>query len=369
MGRARLPDVGGVMLIYWLMFGFPAAMALIEAIDEERRGRFGFAWLLMALALVVLIGFRWETGGDWGNYQRIVEEAMWNPLQLSPLGDPGFTLLSHYAAHTNLGLLVITIASGVLMGATLTRFCLAQPRPWLCMAVAVPYLVVVMGMGYIRQGMAISFLMMGLVSLQRGNVWRYYAWICCGALFHSTALALLPLGALVGGRNQLMRILLALLLLALLSWAILTTHENSYVKTYLVAGMDSAGAAIRLFMCALPGAIFLVFRARFDLEEPKRDVWTVLSLAALAAFAALFVSRSSTVVDRLGLYLIPLQCLVYARMPIALANDRRGDRLLTVSILALYALSFFVWLNFADNVDYWLPYRSLFFQDDLCLAC
>lgn len=357
------------MLIYWLMFAFPSTMALVEMSDEERRGRFGFARLFAMLALIVLIGFRWETGGDWGNYDRMVEEAMWSPLTLSPLGDPGFTLLTHYAAHTSIGLLAITIASGVVMGLALTRFCMGQPRPWLCMAVAVPYLVVVLGMGYIRQGMAISFLMMGLVSLQQGRVWRYYAWVCGGALFHSTALVLLPLGALVGNRNHLSRLLLAAILLALLSWAILTTHENSYVANYLVSGMDSAGAAIRLFMCALPGAIFLAFRDRFELEDTERDVWTALSLAALAAFAALFVSRSSTVIDRLGLYLIPLQCLVYARMPIALANDRKGERLLTVGILALYALSFFVWLNFADNVDYWLPYRFVFFQDELCLAC
>ena len=362
MGRTRLPDVGRGVLIYWIMFAVPAAMALIELADEERRGRFGFAWLFAILGLIVLIGFRWETGGDWSNYDRIVEQAMWSPLQLSPLGDPGFAVLTHYAARTSIGLLAVTIASGIVMGAALTRFCLVQPRPWLCMAVAIPYLVVVLGMGYIRQGMAISFLMLGLVSLQRGGIWRYYAWICVGALFHSTALALLPMGALVGDRTPLMRLLLALILLALLSWAILATHE-SYVSNYLGAGMDSAGAAIRLFMCALPGAIFLAFRGRFALKEAERNVWTALSLAAL------LVSPSSTVVDRLGLYLIPLQCLVYARMPIALANDRKGERLLTVAILALYALSFFVWLNFADNVDYWLPYHFVFFQDDLCLAC
>jgi hypothetical protein len=227
-----------------------------------------------------------------------------------------------------------------------------------------------MGMGYIRQGMAISFLLMGLVALHRGQTLRYCAWVCCGALFHSTALILLPLGLLGGSRTPgWARAMIALGFLALLGRAILAAHERTYVVNYLDSGMESSGAAIRLFMTALPGAIFLAFRDRFDLAETERNVWTALSVAAVAAFALLFLSPSSTVIDRLGLYLIPLQCFVYARVPIVFARNDNDEKLLTAAIILLYTLSFFVWLNFADNVSYWLPYRFVFFQDDVCLAC
>ena len=56
-------------------------------------------------------------------------------------------------------------------------------------------------------------------------------------------------------------------------------------------------------------------------------------------------------------------------MPAAFARDANGERLLTVAILLLYAAAFFIWLNYAVNVDYWLPYRLYFFEDGLCLAC
>lgn len=358
------------MLIYWLMFFFPSTMAMVESSERERQARFGYAWLLAMLSLIVLIGFRWETGGDWGNYDRMVEQALWNPVEFSPLHDPGFSLLTRYAASTNLGLLVITLTSGLVMGVALTRFCLGQPRPWLCMAVAVPYLVVVMGMGYIRQGMAISFLLLGLVALRRGHVLRYCIWVCVGALFHSTALIFVPLGIVVAKRAPLsVRFVLLLAVLALVARAILAAHADTYVSNYIDSEMSSSGAAIRLFMTALPAAIFLAFRSRFELDDVERDVWTVLCLASIAAFAMLFASRSSTVVDRLGLYLIPVQCFIYCRIPAAFARNDKDERWLTAGILLLYALSFFVWLNYADNVGYWLPYRFLFFQDDLCLAC
>jgi hypothetical protein len=357
------------MLIYWLMFGFPSTMALVERPDHRRHGRFGFAWLVAMLALIMLIGFRWETGGDWGNYDRMVEQALWNPTQLSPLGDPGFALLLSYAAHASLGLLLITVTSGILMGVALTRFCLNQPRPWLCLAVAVPYLVVVMGMGYIRQGMAISFLLMALVSLKRGHPLRYSAWVATGALFHSTVLALLPLGVMVTERNRLLRALLALLMLALLSRAIITAHAGTYVANYIDTEMASSGAAIRLFMTALPAAIFLGWRHRFPLDPAERSVWTMLSVASVAAFLLLFVFRSSTVVDRLGLYLLPVQCFVYARVPDVFGRTEKQKHFLSAAIILLYAASFFVWLNYAVNVFYWLPYRFYFFEDGICLEC
>ncbi|UUL82463.1 EpsG family protein [Sphingomonas qomolangmaensis] len=357
------------MLIYWLMFGFPAVMTLVEQADHRKRQRFGFTWGAALLGLVVLIGFRWETGGDWANYVRMVEHAFWDPAKLQPLGDPAFAVLTVIAARSDLGMLLITAVSGTVMALALTHFCLAQPRPWLCMAVAIPYLVVVMGMGYIRQGMAISFLMMGLTSLRDGHVLRYSAWVLVGSLFHTTALILLPLGALVTNRNIVLRVALALTMLAALSYAIIAARAETFLTNYVEAGMESSGAAIRLFMTALPGVLLLAFRDRFALEGAERSVWSALSGAAIASFALLFVSQSSTVVDRLGLYLLPLQCFVYARAPAAFASDQRGERLITVAIVALYAAAFFVWLNYSVNIEYWLPYRSYFFEDAICLQC
>ncbi|WP_033919719.1 EpsG family protein [Sphingomonas sp. 37zxx] len=357
------------MLIYWIMFAFPAVLALVEQADDRDRQRFAPTWVIALLGLSLIIGFRWETGGDWGNYARMVEQAFWDPTQFQLFSDPAFTALTVFAARTDLGILLITLVSGILMALALTRFCLVQPRPWLCMAVAVPYLVVVMGMGYIRQGMAISFLMLGLASLRHGQVIRYSAWVLVGSLFHSTALILLPLGVLVTNRNIVLRGGLALVMLAALSYAIIAARAETFLTNYIEAGMSSSGAAIRLFMTALPGLLLLVFRDRFRLEGAERGVWLALAAAAIAALGLLFVFRSSTVVDRLGLYLLPLQCFVYARVPAAFANDQRGERLLTAAILALYAAAFFVWLNYAVNVEYWIPYRSYLFEDAICLQC
>ena len=355
------------MLIYWLMFAFPAAMALTERSEGGRR--FGFAWLVAILGLVVLIGFRWETGGDWGSYNKMVEQALWTPRPLSLFGDPGFALLTEFAARSRFGILLVTLASGLVMGPALARFCLDQPRPWLSLAVAMPYFVVVMGMGYVRQGMAISLLLMALGSLRRGNLVGYSLWVAAGAMFHSTAFILLPLGVIATDRNAVTRVVFAAAIFVLLGYALVSARADMLVTNYVEAQMTSSGTAVRLVMTAVPGLILLLFRDRFALNGPERWVWGAFAYAAIAALVLLAIFPSSTVIDRMGLYLLPIQFFVYPRLPDAFASEEKGRNLIVLAVLAAYAAAFFVWLNYAVNVEYWLPYRSYFFEDGICLAC
>lgn len=355
------------MIVYWLMFAVPALFALLE--QPRDRPAPSPIWVVAAFVLAMLIGFRWNTGGDWMNYYRMVEDAAFATDPSGALSDPGFALIVKIAAGTSTGMLLVTVISGVLMGIGLTRFCLHQPRPWLCMAVSVPYLVIVMGMGYIRQGMAISCLMMGLVTLKDGRVVRYCLWVTFGALFHTTALILLPLGPLAVNRNPVLRAALSLATAVLLFYGLRSARAEELVTNYMTAEMSSSGAAIRLLMTALPSSVFLAFGQRFKLGKTENEVWKLLSLAGIASFLAFFISPSSTVIDRIALYLLPVQSCIYSRLPQAFARTRRNEAFLTVSIIILYTTALYVWLNYGVNSMSWIPYRFYFLEDDACLKC
>ena len=379
MGRADVPGLGPALgrgvLIYWAMFAVPAVFALVEptgaraATSARLRARASFLWLLVAFALVIIIGLRWETGGDWGNYDRLVQSALWTDNPYGLLGDPGFRLITRLAAESSYGMLVVTMVSGLVVTAGLVRFCLAQPRPWLCLAVAVPYFVVVMGMGYIRQGMAVSLLLMALLAVQKGSVVRFIGWVLAAVMFHSTALIFLPLALFMARIHPFARLLLLLGAGAVLAIAATGERTGLLFTNYVEQEMTSSGALVRLAMTALPGAILLYWRARFDLAPSERWIWMMLSAGGLAALALVLVFPTSTAIDRLGLYLLPLQLFVYARLPDALAGNERTARVLAIAVVALYAAAFYVWLNYAVNVEYWLPYRFFLFEDGVCLEC
>jgi hypothetical protein len=90
-----------------------------------------------------------------------------------------------------------------------------------------------------------------------------------------------------------------------------------------------------------------------------RVVWTIFSLLSCLAFVGFGIPPSSTIVDRLALYLIPIQLLVFGNLPSALARQPAEARLISTAGIAYFAAVQFVWLNYADNASVWLPYQSL----------
>ena len=86
-----------------------------------------------------------------------------------------------------------------------------------------------------------------------------------------------------------------------------------------------AGAGVRVAMNALPGLIFLLFHKRFVLTSEQRQLWTYMAWASIAFVGLLVVSPSSTAVDRVALYLIPLQLFVWSHFPDAVGRPGRRN--------------------------------------------
>ena len=108
-------------------------------------------------------------------------------------------------------------------------------------------------------------------------------------------------------------------------------------------------------MSLLPALVFLVFKRRLAFDEDEAKLWRNFSLVAIGAAIALAVTPSSTAVDRIALYLLPLQFIVLARIPGTLVSRNFGNLLVSGYTAAVL----FTWLNYAANAQSWLPYRSL----------
>jgi hypothetical protein len=67
-----------------------------------------------------------------------------------------------------------------------------------------------------------------------------------------------------------------------------------------------------------------------------------------------FILPSSTAVDRLALYALPLQVVVMSRLPILIRSEFAGKAL----IISYCSAILFVWLNFGANAMGWVPYRA-----------
>ncbi len=344
------------MLIYWLIFGIFASGALFA--DAQGRGvaarqslLFGFALAL----LTIIVGLRYDVGGDWETYEFMFSFVRYTDLGSAlGLGDPGYQFLNWAVQRVGLGIWAVNLVCSLVFVWGLGRLAKTQPSPWLSVLVAIPYLVIVVAMGYTRQAVAIGIIMAGLAALASGvSVLRFALYVAVAALFHKTAVVVLPLLVFTSHRNRFFNAVAGVACFVLLYDVFLAHNVDLLVKNYVDVKYNSQGATIRVAMNLVPSLIILVFGKRLQFPSGELRIWRTFGWASLALLIFLLISPSSTAVDRIALYMIPMQLIVLPRVILFFRAPQAG-RLIVI----LYAAAIqFTWLNFATHAEYWVPYH------------
>jgi len=347
------------MAPYWLLFLLPAAMAVLNVAPSRKFSALWPAgWWAAFLVLVLMIGLRHAVGGDWAAYLEHLDIAI-DQIFVEALvaKDPAYGLLNWAAGRLGASVHLVNMVCAGIFTWGLIAFCRMQPRSWLALTVAVPYLVIVVAMGYTRQGTAIGLVMLGLVTLMRGQTLKFVLWVALAATFHKSAVILIPLAALAGTRRRLWTATWVILAAVAMFVLMLQESVEALDAGYIKAEYQSQGAGVRVAMNALPALLFLVWRKRFALAPAQRTFWTWMSWGALVFIILLLVSPSSTAVDRVALYWIPLQLFVWSRLPNALGQPNGANTGWVWVVVGYSALVEFVWLVFGSYAYTWLPYR------------
>lgn len=348
------------MYPYWLLFGFFALGGLIvngrTGPDDRRFG----PWLALGfVAIFVFVGLRDRVGVDWENYVEMMgsfKRQSWD--YVFERSDPGYQMLNLIAVETGAGLWLVNLLCAAVFTWGLARFVREQPFPWLAILVAIPYLVIVVAMNYTRQSAAIGFLLAGLASLNRGGgFWKFMLFIAFGATFHPSVVIAVPLALIGQSRGRLAQLMIIPAGFLLLFNGIFHEQVDQYMRAYIARSMESQGAAIRVAMCVLPATIFLLFRSKMRFGPDEATLWRNHSLAALALAILLFVLPSSTAVDRIALYILPLQIAILARLPFIFNSVPEAK----IAVVVGSASVLFVWINFAFHASAWIPYRSFLY--------
>ncbi|HHJ13125.1 MAG TPA: EpsG family protein [Gammaproteobacteria bacterium] len=342
---------------YWVVYLLPAIAALLL---DGRRKQLPHPWWAMGALLVLFVGYRHRVGGDWFNYidhlARVWRVGIFDPVEG---GDPGYVYVNRIVSTLGGDIYDVNLVAAMIFVFGLMIFCRSLPRPWLALAVAIPYIVVVVGMGYTRQAIALGLIMWGIVYLEKGKLVHYIAFVSAATLFHKTAVIMIPLGIFLQRRGWVLRVV-AIGLVGLGLWnAFLVESQETLWKNYVVAQMQSEGARIRVIMNALPALLLILQWKKWRALFANAQLWLWMSIAALACIP--LVGYASTAVDRIALYLTPLQIVVYSRLPVLWQRSIQ-PALVTLGVVMAYGLVLFVWLNYASHAPYWLPYRHAWFE-------
>jgi hypothetical protein len=365
------------VLIYWFLLVFFAAGALSEGqkaapgmpgaypvgayptgatyAPQSARGKVSAMLVIGTLMTVALIGLRYRVGADWQAYVEIYHQAgRLSFVGAIQSGDPGYQAINWVVAQSGSEIWMVNLASAAIFGWGLLRFCAAQPRPWLAFAIAVPYLVIVVAMGYTRQAVALGVLMAGLARQTKGaSALNFSAYVALAATFHSTSIIVFPLVAWSSRGSPVINAAILASVGIVLYQFFLGKNMDSYIANYLDTAYSSQGAFIRVSMNIIAAACFYIVGRRLEFEPHEYKVWRNFTLAAVVMMVLLAVLPSSTAVDRISLYLMPLQIAVISRLPVLSRNSAAT----AVGVILYVAAVEFVWLNYAQFSKYWIPYQ------------
>jgi hypothetical protein len=345
------------MLTYWLMYFSAAMMALGQAGKRARSS--GAAWIFAGLALILIIGFR-SSGGDWYNYLKRFEQMSYLTFdEALAIKDPGYQLISYYVYSLGWDFWVVTLICATISVTGLIIFLRRQINPWLGLAISIPYLVIVVYMGYMRQGVALGLVMWGLAYLDQGKFIRFLIFVSLAVTFHKSAILMIAFGIFQQGKGKILKVL-AVAMAGVGIWSAFVEKESTTLwKNYVEAEMQSQGAMIRASLNMMPALLLLYFRKKWKYYFDDYGLWVMIALASLSTI--FLVPYASTAVDRMALYFLPLQLVVFSRLPL-LARGIVSPNAATTLVLLLYFAILFVWLNFGANSRFWIPYSNQLFS-------
>ena len=343
-------------------FGYNRSYA-VAGLAPPPRSRAMAGLYILILATALMVGLRYRVGADWFNYldnYNLVQLLSYS--QALETFDMGYATLVYVAGHMDAGIWLANLACGIIMMLGILRFCSRQHNPALAFVVAVPYLIIVVGMGYTRQGVAIGIVLAGLADADGRSSLKLIAFILAAALFHRTALLVLPLALAPLARRNLLHAILGAIASAGLFYVMLSRSTDQLVATYITQDYESSGAAIRVMMNVPPAMLALLMRKRLGFSAYQRDMWSIFALVALATVPLVLATSFTTAIDRLALFLIPLQLAILPRLPYVLGESRQRNAQLLLAVCGYSAAVQTVWLVFATHASYWVPYKAVVFD-------
>jgi len=193
------------------------------------------------------------------------------------------------------------------------------------------------------------------------NLW-FWIQIFLAAIFYKIAAVFILLGIMQSNRGDIYLKSIILLSCSVILFIILQTKLGTFYNSYIAVSesgeqfMVSAGAIPRVLMNVIPATILLLYLKNLQIKESIKNIFIIMSIIILVSAPLVF--WRSTPIDRIHIFLTPVQLLVFSRLSL-LTIKPYLKQVLVLGVVLSYAAVLFVWFNFARTLHAWIPYDNL----------
>lgn len=271
----------------------------------------------MLLGLSVFVGFRVDVGCDYGTYQNHYSFGTEGAFIQALSGrDSGHWLLISFLNYLGLHSQSLNIVASLIFFSGLHSLAKRQPDPLAFIALCFPILIINMPMAATRQSIAIGFICFAYSAIVDRRRFLFLIWIFFGTLFHVSSIVFLLLFPFVSRDFNLKNISISFLFVIPVLIALLLSDAAALAnERYIQGGSEAAGAAFRLSILTLSGLYFILRLSISWKQQSPSDYKLVLMGAWMMVGFFILFFLSSVIGDRFGYYLIPIQAIIFARLP------------------------------------------------------
>lgn len=339
-----------------------SGLFLLKFAIGTSRAQVPVAYWFTLIFLFVFSAFRFEVGCDWTGY--LNQYGVFSAVPLAALAqhqEPIWVALITLLNTLGLDYPWLNVISSLVFFLGANAMARRQPDRLAFLVLLFPVLILNMPMSGIRQGAAIGVMFFAYVAFIDRSPVKYVLLVLVAAGFHTSAILMLFLAPLVTGRYSRHRIALAILLAGPGLFLASGSDEASLAATrYIDSGTEAFGALFRVLALSASGAFFLIFVSKKWARHFPDDFKLARLGALLMLFALALVPLSTVIGDRLAYYLIPIQAMIFARLP---AFTWRHQRAFFVAAPYLFLLLMFVvWSALSFHFDQcYRPYQTWLF--------
>lgn len=319
-------------------------------------------YYFVLFALFLFSSFRYQVGCDWLPYQILFDTFLDIPRSYILVSrEPIFYSILFWMQDMNLTYLSLNIIFGFIFFIGIHILAQRQPDPLGFLVLIFPILIINMPMSAIRQGAAIGLICIALVSFMDRRPISFLIWVVLAAGIHISAIVFTVLIPFTSGRYNNTRIALTLMVaVPCLAFFYFLDSAQWAINTYVGTDIEAYGAVFRVTLLTLTGIyFFLIIKVKWHQTFPQD--YSITSLGSIFMLIILLLVPISTVIaDRFAYYLIPIQAMIFARIPYLpfKSNQNLHSALPYIGLF----LVFLVYVNISWHFQQcFIPYNNWFF--------
>lgn len=323
------------------------------------------AYFVVLVFLFLFSAFRFRVGCDWsGYYGNYLIGATNSYEEAVAYREPLWWLLQTAVHQWELPYPIVNVLTSAVFFIGIHVLARRQPDRLGFLVLLFPILIVNVPMSAIRQAAAIGFLCLSFVEFTERRPVRYVIWILIASTIHSSAAAFLALFPFASARFTRGRIA-ASVLMAIPGLYLFTQSDAVQVAVtrYVDTDVDALGAVFRSAMLFISGILYFSILQKPWKEQFEKDYGLVTTLSVGMLITLPLVAYSTVVADRFGYYLVPIQAMIFARIPFLTKLKVKGALNLVPYLVLM--IVFVYWNIYSAHFELcYNPYDSWLFGNE-----